>query len=99
MIASGQTTVGGTNWQVYIEAANAIFVDVDTSSAGFTVIPNYVTSLVGTQRHWEVLGATSIYQPSMTGFRVYIRFADGSTLTPSDANAFGWSIAWIGSTP
>ena len=33
MIASGQTPVGSTNWQVYIEAANAVFVDVDT--AGF----------------------------------------------------------------
>lgn len=99
MISSGQTPVGTTNWQVYTGAPNSLYVDVDTSAAGFTTVPSYVCSLGGMQRHWEVLGSTSIYEASRTKFRVYVRFVDGSALTPADANSFGWIIMWIGSAP
>lgn len=98
MIASGHTPVGATNWQVYGSAANAIFVDVDTSAAGFTSVPNYVTSLGGNMKHWEVIGANAVYDATKTKFRVYIRFIDGAPLTPGDANSYGWHIVWMGAT-
>lgn len=97
MLKTGQTPVGNTNWQAY--QSNGIYVDVDTTAAGFNAVPNYVTSLGGLQQHWETVGATSVYEPSATRFRVYVRFADGKPLTPAAANGFGWHVVWIGMEP
>ncbi len=100
-IASGQTKPGGTAWTVY--TADGIYVDVDTTSGKFTSVPAYVTSLGGTSSHWATTGATSIYGPNVidtlptaTGFRVYVRWANGGNLTPAQANGFKWHINWIG---
>ena len=73
-LCSGQTTPGATNWQVY--NATGIYLDVDTSSCGFTVLsmPLYYTSLGGNSGHWFTTGATAIYVPTATGFRVYVHF-------------------------
>jgi hypothetical protein len=100
LISRGSTPVGNTAWQPYslggsFTPGQGIFVDVDTSSSGFTTTPIYITSLGGTAYHWGTIGATSIYLPTPTGFRVYIRFPDGSSLTPAFANQNGWHINWI----
>ena len=99
-IARGSTPVGTTAWQHFFfpEAGvmgEGVFVDVDTSSAGFTTTPIYITSLGGTTHHWATTGATSIYAPTPTGFRVHIRYSNGAPLTPAIANGFGWYINWI----
>lgn len=94
-IASGSTPVGNTAWQLYGGSEAGIFVDVDTSLAGFTTTPIYITSLGGISGHWRTTGATSIYVPTPTGFRVYIRLFDGGSLTPALANQLGWHINWI----
>jgi hypothetical protein len=91
-VVGGATPVGNTAWQPYTEG---IFVDVDTSSAGFTYTPIYITSLGGNGSHWATTGATSIYLPTRTGFRVYVRWANGGSLTPAVANQNGWHINWI----
>ncbi len=93
-IASGQTPPGTTAWQVY--TANAIFVDVNTASGQFSSTPIYVTSLGGNSSHWQIVGATSIYSPTATGFRVYLRWLDGNPLTPAQANSLGMCINWHG---
>jgi len=93
-IAKGSTPIGNTAWQQYADG-ESIFVDVDTSSAGFTTTPIYITSLGGTSGHWGTTGATSIYYPTPTGFRVYVRFSTGDQLTPAGANGIGWHINWI----
>jgi hypothetical protein len=54
------------------------------------------TILRGDSLHWDTTGATSIYNASATGFRVYVRHPDGRTLTPQIAQANGWYIGWIG---
>jgi hypothetical protein len=97
-IASGRTTPGATAWQPYPSAADSrgVYVNVDTSAAGFTGTPVYITSIGGNSSHWATTGATSIYMPTATGFRVYVRWADGSPLTPAQANGFGWHINWMG---
>ncbi len=92
-MGAGRTTPGATNWQPY--GSNGIYVDVDTSSAGFTTTPVYVTSIGGISSHWQTTGATSIYQASPTTFRVYVRFSDGSAITPAVANSYQWHINWI----
>lgn len=106
-IFAGSTTPGTTNWQPYsnneappgIEAG--IYVDVDTSEAGFTSTPKYVISLGGLNTHWRVTGASSVYRTTPTSFRVYIRFSEIDiislypTLTPEFANGQQWHINWI----
>ena len=93
-IASGSTTAGSTNWQAY--GANGLYLDVDTSAGKFTAKPRYFTSIGGTSSQWATTGATSIYNATPTGFRVYVRFSDGSAITPAQANSFQWHINWLG---
>jgi hypothetical protein len=93
LIARGSTPPGNTAWQAY--GSEGIFVDVNTSSAEFTTTPIYITSLGGISNHWRTTGATSIYIPTPTGFRVYVRWAGGGLLTPAVANQYGWHINWI----
>lgn len=92
--ASGKTTPGSTAWQVY--SPNGIFVDVSTVLGKFSKPPMYITSLGGNSSHWSTTGATSIYSPTASGFRVYVRWANGAPLTPAQANGFQWHINWIG---
>ncbi|HEY0405287.1 MAG TPA: hypothetical protein VGC89_06150 [Pyrinomonadaceae bacterium] len=92
-IASGRTTPGSTAWVVY--GPSGIYVDVNTSSAHLNGVPVYVTSIGGTSNQWSTTGATSIYSATATGFRVYVRYADGGPLTPAVANGFQWHINWI----
>jgi hypothetical protein len=91
---SGSTTPGVTNWKQY--GTNALYVDVDTSSAGFTDVPSYLTSLIGNGNQWEVDGVTSIYSPTATGFRIYLRNDMGNAITPELANQKGWCVQWVG---
>lgn len=93
-IVSGNTPPGNTNWQV--DTPKGIVLDVDTSVAGFTATPQYFTSIGGKSSHFATTGATSIYRPTNTGFRVYVRWADGNVLTPDDANGHDWHINWLG---
>jgi hypothetical protein len=94
-IASGRTMPGATAWQQYPGGAG-IYVDVDTSAAQLTITPVYVTSLGGNSSHWATTGASSVYQATATGFRVYVRWDDGGPLTPATAHGFQWHINWIG---
>src|SRR5262249_30393178 len=99
-IASGHTTPD--DWQQYLPENSGIFVDVDTSAAEFSTTPVYVTSLGGYTGHWFTTGATSIYVSPVhqndlkLGFRVYVRLANGATLTPDTAKKDGWYINWLG---
>jgi hypothetical protein len=93
-IAGGQTAPG-VGWQAYASGAG-VYIDVDTSAAGFTTTPTYVTSLGGTALHWNTTGGSSVYSPTPTMFRIYVRWADGAALNPPIANQWGWHVLWIG---
>ena len=105
-IGSGATVAGSTAWQPYDPSSTipgrGIYVDVDTSAAGFTKTPNYVISLCGRTNHWELTGTSAIYSPTNIKFRVYVRLSynkpglETPPLTPAQANAYGWHISWIG---
>lgn len=88
---SGATPAGTTAWQVY--DARGIYVDVNTAACGFTTTPRYATAIGGTFGHWRTTGATSIYQSTPTGFRVYV-YHDAGTITPTIANSNNWHIIW-----
>ena len=91
---SGATPKGTTNWKAY--GSNAIYVDVDTTAAGFASTPRYFTSLGGTSNHYYAQGFNAIYSPTATGFRVYLRNWNGAALTPEYANSKGWYVQWLG---
>jgi hypothetical protein len=97
-IAAGSTTPGSTNWQPY-SGNTGIYLDVDTGAGKFKTTPKYFTSIGGTSSHWATTGVTSIYSASATGFRVYVRWSDGSALTPAQANGFQWHVNWLGVEP
>jgi len=98
-IASGRTTPGSTPWEQYNGGTPGIYVDVNTSSGGFTGTPLYFTSIGGNSNHWATTGATSIYLPTATGFRVYVRYANSGAITPDQANSLQWHINWLGIQP
>jgi Domain of unknown function (DUF4962) len=98
-IGGGSTLKGQTAWQTYAVGGTSygIYVDVDTSSSGFTKTPSYVTSLGGDSRHWATTGGSSVYAARTTGFRIYVRWVDNTTPpTPQSADADGWHVNWIG---
>jgi hypothetical protein len=69
---------------------------VNTSEGYFTHTPMYIASLGGNSSHWSTVGGSSIYMPTPTGFRVYVKWVDNSPLTPAQAQSLGWHINWIG---
>jgi hypothetical protein len=95
VIGSGSTSP--QDWQAYTGAGGpGIFVDVDTSHAHFPETPVYVCALYGDSEHWDTVGGSSIYFPSPTSFRVYVRRRPQVGLTVSDAARLRWRVGWIG---
>lgn len=86
----GRTTPGDTPWVEYGETG--IYVDVDTTKCGFSSAPLYFSSIGGSQSQWQSRGATSIYDPSASGFRVYVRYPDG--IDANTADQWQWHINW-----
>jgi len=91
---AGSTVMGATEWKQY--SSNSIYVDVDTTKAGFIDTPLYFTSIGGNYCHWEADGTNAIYSPMSTGFRIYLRDELSNYLTPELANQMGWNVQWIG---
>ena len=79
----------GSGWVSY--SSNGAYLDVNTSSCGFSGTPKYITSLGGNTSHWTIRGESQIYTPTATGFRVYIQ-----TVTGPQANSWGLHVNWIG---
>jgi hypothetical protein len=93
VVCSGHTPPGNTYW--YEEGSGTIYTDVDTSACAWNLepitAPLYFTSLGGNSSHYTIDGATSIYSPTTTGFRVYLV---KSGLTPAVAESKKYHIKW-----
>ena len=89
-IVVGRTDPHKTRWVQY--SGGGVAVEVDTSSAGFSALPYYFTSLGGHTNNWMAQGVTSIYEPTAKGFRVHIGYRG---LTAAQAKDWGWYINWI----
>jgi hypothetical protein len=92
---SGITEAGKSGWKQVPKTKNAIYIDVNTEKSEYYGLPRYVTSIHGGRDHWKTQGVHSIYQPSRTGFRVFVVFP--TDLTAQDAELHKWQIAWVGS--
>lgn len=92
-IAAGSTN--GSSWETHHPGAK---LHVDTSSGNFSDTPVYTISIGGSGGSmWSLTGGTSgVYSPTPTGFDVYLKWADGASLTGEDANSFGWYVNWVG---
>jgi hypothetical protein len=88
-IVCGRTKPGATNWRQY--GQNGIYVDINTSAAKFSSTPFYFASIGGSSNHWTTQGATSIYSPTPTGFRVYVFQPN---ITVEKAKKWKWHINW-----
>jgi hypothetical protein len=97
----GETKPGATKWDM--NSNGALFVDVDTSAAAFRETPRYFTAIHGREKHWRTEGAHIVYYPKSTKFRIYVVVDEcafgvcvNKGVTPDDANAYQWSISWMG---
>jgi hypothetical protein len=104
-MGAGSTPTGQTSWQDYSVNGTryGIYVDVDTSAAGFSSTPIYVSVIGGDGWQWQTTGGSAIYTPTATGFRVYVRWSSNDAgpnppnpPDPQFANDNGWYINWIG---
>ena len=89
-IIVGKTDPQKTQWVQYSDGG--IYIDIDTSSAGFSSIPHYFTSLGGHTNNWRAQGVTSIYLPTAKGFRVHVGYRG---LIAAQAKEWGWYVNWI----
>ena len=89
-VVVGKTDPLKTHWEQYNQSG--IYVDVDTSEAGFSSPPYYFTSLGGHTNNVLAQGVTSIYTPTEKGFRVHVAYQG---LTVEKAKDWGWYINWI----
>ncbi|RJL35952.1 DUF11 domain-containing protein [Bailinhaonella thermotolerans] len=92
LTASGRTEPG-KGWRWYSD--KTVFIDVDTTDAGFTATPVYLTSLDAGQS-WVPNGFTQVSGAAPTGFRLYFWRADGAPFSPADAERLNLQVNWIG---
>jgi hypothetical protein len=93
-LCAGRTPRGSTKWQTYNSNpnSNGIFLDVDTSGCGLSVLPVYKASLGGDSSHWTSNGGSELYKQTSTGFRVYV---SQKGITTAKANSWKWHINWM----
>jgi hypothetical protein len=91
-IGSGRTPPG----RGWVDYHRGIYLDVDTSSAGFTGAPRYFSTVDGDADQQNLVGASAIYQPTATGFRVYVQRNDGVNIDPPYAQQRNWHVNWVG---
>jgi hypothetical protein len=94
-VCSGSTPVGNTAWAVYGTGGNAITLNVDTSGCGFTTSARYIANLACNNVCWMTTGGNNPYNPSPTGFQIYVNYMAGG-MSPTMANGFGFHIEWVG---
>ena len=88
----GATPIGKTDWKLYQNKAGGIFVEIDTTSAGFEETPIYLVNLAGKTSHWTSSGGSNVYAATPTSFRVYIQ---QTNITVERANEWEWVVNWI----
>ena len=95
-IATGKTTPMSTAWEKDLDIDDALYLNVNTKSGNFTSTPHYFAVIQGKSRHWETTGISSIYYPSPSGFRLYIKYQNGVTPDFANSEKNQWHIVWFG---
>jgi len=96
-----QVFAGKTQSNDWNVAAGFLTLHVDLTAYNFPDTPIIVTSLHGLGYHWMILGGSSPYNISSTGFDIYIRsvFPNEMETTKNNAQQYNWHIQWIAKTP
>jgi hypothetical protein len=107
---SGTTVPGRSGWKKG-PFENVITVDVDTSAAKFAGTPRYFASMQGFKatefgpevqkanvEFWHTMGASTIYNPTAAGFRIYVTAIKSTSNHElvSLAEKMSWTISWVG---
>lgn len=115
-IGRGETEAGRTGWQYNIENTASpdfgLFVNVDTSAAGFTHAPLYFAQVIGdfsNPQRGRTLGAFGRRAALSLGSQVYIarssqagftlRVGPHAAVDADDAERRRWQVVWIGIEP
>ncbi|MCH7225089.1 hypothetical protein [Haloferula sp. A504] len=84
-----------SDWKDHPDQEGQIFVQVATGLEHLEAAPVYVCSLAGDSQHWVAEGASAIYHPSKSGFRINLRFPPGGhKLTAKIACENNWRVTW-----
>lgn len=77
-----------------------LLVTIDTSAAGFTGIPTYLSSMDGLGNHYRLRGVNTIYNPQINSYQIYLIYYNHDVpsymISVTDAVTWGWTINWCG---
>jgi hypothetical protein len=98
---TGVTVAGKTGWSM---DGDTVWADVDTSGCHYPQTPHYFPTLrvqdpeawKVDEGHWRVQGSNVVYNPTKSGFRLYLGSINGKSVTAAQAEKIGWVISWIG---
>jgi len=83
-----------TSWSSYYDSST---MRIDTSSCKFTGNVRYFTTLQGSSYTERLFGISNIYDPTATGFRLYLYTQTGHiSLWGWYANAWRYKVRWCG---
>jgi hypothetical protein len=78
------------------ERDDQIRMDIDTTSCKFQYTPLYFTSITGGVGHYLLTGINAIYEPTNSGFTIYVQSTDGATANTLMGRSAQWKMQWIG---
>ncbi|CAF2081131.1 unnamed protein product [Rotaria magnacalcarata] len=90
---------GVSSYSLWLQySTSGMYMNIDTSSCHFNQTPTYITSIDGTNAHFDLVGHNAIYVYTSTSFRIYVTSRSG--LTPatmlSYAASYAWNVNWVG---
>lgn len=89
-LCTGTTSPNSADWKS--TSKGTVYIDVNTSECGLTSTPSYFTALSGSASgHLAKLTVSSIYNPTPTGFRVYVVGGVSDAATAKNEN---WQLNW-----
>lgn len=91
----GRTAPATTAWNYIDETQTGLYTDIDITSAGFNSTPFYFVNVHGNGGNWALTGVSTAYDINATGFRVYVRFHDGTAMDITHAQNKQWHVHWL----
>ncbi|WP_363228128.1 hypothetical protein [Bdellovibrio sp. ArHS] len=98
-------TSANSGWTYYslhsaVTGSCGAYMNIDTSACGFSTVFRYFPSIQGDGGHWVTTGATSVYTPTATSFRIYINLmgsfdATNCNTTTLPHNTNKYRIDWL----
>ena len=90
--SSGRKT---TDWIQVPFNLGGMYIDVNFTECGFARVPVVTTSLEGDGDHWRIVGITSVYNTTTSGFRVFVIPEYKNHQTAEYAKKKHWNVDWV----